>query len=405
MRRIGDDVRVETSARPAPGRRCRRPTSPRSAGSSRSTWRAIAGSKIVTTSGTPASRCRTSSAIRNGNASSREATQTTSKRPDSTRRAHALVVGLVQPVDGRAAGLERLARPPWRGRRHPSRGRASRPATYTPCGEISAGHRVHLTVAVHRPLAPDSRAEGFRGERGRGRCDAWATRAGERRSGDGRRWRRRRQRLLPERRRRRASRRLQGSTRTAVAAPAVPTFVNGLAQNVFSTAPTDWDQRRAVGRVRLRLRPRRQEGPHARRTITLPQETHTDGLKVPVDLRGQPVLRGRRRLAELARRPRARRQSPAARIRAPFFNGTQHEPEHLQRPRGDLAAARLRRRALRVARARATPTAARPPAAATRRSAPIAVIDWLNGRTKGYTTRDGHRRGHRRQPGTTARRR
>ncbi len=53
-------------------------------GIARSTWRAIAGSKIVTTSGSSGSRCRTSKASRNGNASSREAAQATSNCPDST---------------------------------------------------------------------------------------------------------------------------------------------------------------------------------------------------------------------------------------------------------------------------------------------------------------------------------
>ena len=107
------------------------------------------------------------------------------------------------------------------------------------------------------------------------------------------------------------------------------------------------DHRRGLGRVGLRHRRGRQEGPHARglHAAAGDADRRAEG---PGRLRGQPVLRGHRRGAQLARRPRARRhQHPPP---AGVLQRDEHEPEHLQRARGHLAAARLRRRALRVAR-------------------------------------------------------
>ena len=171
-------------------------------------------------------------------------------------------------------------------------------------------------------------------------------------------------------------------------APAVPTFVNGLAQNVFSARPADW----ISGEVWVESSfdtdgDGKLDRMHA--DYTLPKETATDGLKVPVIYEDSPYYAGTgadyatgpSTTSSAPRRPRARSR--------PFFNGTQHEPDDQHDLRVDLAAARLRRRALRVARHRATPTAARPPAAPTRRSARPPSSTGSTAARKAYTTRTG----------------
>ena len=86
---------------------------------------------------------------------------------------------------------------------------------------------------------------------------------------------------------------------------------------------------------------------------TLPKETATDGLKVPVIYEDSPYYAAPRAdYTQLGRRPRARRARRRPRPFAPFFNAPQHEPDDQHDLRVDLAAARLRRRALRVARHR-----------------------------------------------------
>ena len=122
--------------------------------------------------------------------------------------------------------------------------------------------------------------------------------------------------------------------------------------------------------------------------FTIPKETQTDGLKVPVIYRGQPVLRGHRRSPELSRRPRARRSrlraeprsSSAASSTSPDIDNDLREHRGCRAATASCTPSRP---------APATPTAARPPAGPTRRRAPTVVIDWLNGRRKAYTTRTG----------------
>ena len=129
------------------------------------------------------------------------------------------------------------------------------------------------------------------------------------------------------------------------------------------------DQRRGLGRVGLRHRRRRQDRPPAR-GLHAAQGDADRRPQGPGHLRGQPVLRAapRRVYSQLGRRPRARRPAARAPVRA----------------RSSTARTRARRSARSTSRpgsraaspsctpsrpARATPTAARPPAAATRRSA------------------------------------
>ena len=126
-------------------------------------------------------------------------------------------------------------------------------------------------------------------------------------------------------------------------APAVPTFVNGMAQNVFAAAPADWVNRRGVGRVELRHRWRRQQDRmHA--DFSLPRETTTDGLKVPVIYEDSPYYAGTAPTSRNWAVDHELGAPPAARSAAPFFNARQHEPERsprLTRPRGCRAASRV----------------------------------------------------------------
>ncbi|HEX2419275.1 MAG TPA: hypothetical protein VHJ83_14335, partial [Micromonosporaceae bacterium] len=76
-----------------------------------------------------------------------------------------------------------------------------------------------------------------------------------------------------------------------LAAPAVPTFVNGLAQAVFSTNPADWYS----GEVWVEApfdsdSDGRPDRIHA--DFTTPSEVLTDGLKVPVIFEDSPYYAG-----------------------------------------------------------------------------------------------------------------
>ena len=105
------------------------------------------------------------------------------------------------------------------------------------------------------------------------------------------------------------------SAALAAPLPAVPTFVNGLAQPVFAATAADWvnhelwvestfDSDRDGKNDRIHVDVSRPQGDRHRRP------------EGPGHLRGQPVLRGRRGLAELLRRARARPAAGGARPRA-----------------------------------------------------------------------------------------
>ena len=152
-------------------------------------------------------------------------------------------------------------------------------------------------------------------------------------------------------------------------APAVPTFVNGLAQNVFSAATRRLDQRRGLGRVGLRHRRRRQARPPAR-GLHAAQGDLDRRPEGPGHLRGQPVLRaapppttatGSSTTSSAPRRRRARsRRSSPARNTSPTISQRSTSRRGCRAASPSCTPSRP---------APATPTAARPPAAATRRSA------------------------------------
>ncbi len=138
------------------------------------------------------------------------------------------------------------------------------------------------------------------------------------------------------------------STTAPVAARgAVPTFVNGLSQSVFSSNPADWVRGEAwVESNSDSDGDGRPDRIHI--DITRPQETVTDGLKVPVVLQENPYFAG---LGPY--RPYQVDLEAGGRAAAPGHGAVprrrEHQPDHQYRPRIRVAAARVRNRARRIA--------------------------------------------------------
>ena len=137
---------------------------------------------------------------------------------------------------------------------------------------------------------------------------------------------------------------------TAQAEPAVPTFVNGLSQAVFATGSANWvnhelwvettmdtDFDGELDRVHV--------------DVSRPMETETDGLKVPVIYEDSPYYAGGADVTNWAVDHEIG-VPPATRPRAPFFTAGNTSPDDQHDLREHLGAARVRRRALRVARHR-----------------------------------------------------
>ena len=169
-------------------------------------------------------------------------------------------------------------------------------------------------------------------------------------------------------------------------APAVPTFVNGLSQNVFSANPADWvngevwvqstfdsDGDGELDRI------------HA--DYSLPAETQSDGLKVPVVFEASPYYAGTGEASnwpvdhELGFPPAARAPQEwfAGSFRSPTIS-TSHESTWLQR-----GFAVVHAETAGTGLSDGCPTSG----ARNETLSTTAVIDWLNGRTRAYTTRTG----------------
>src|SRR4051812_4023371 len=170
-------------------------------------------------------------------------------------------------------------------------------------------------------------------------------------------------------------------------APAVPTFVNGLAQNVFSAASTDWisadvwveSDFDSDGDGKLdRL--------HA--DYTIPKETATDGLKVPVIYEDSPYYAGTAPKYSNWVVDHELGNPPASRPFAPFFAGTNTSPtissiyESTWLPRGFGVV---------HSESPGTGWSTGCPTSGGRNETLGAteVIDWLNGRRKAYTSQTG----------------
>jgi ABC-type lipoprotein export system ATPase subunit len=179
-----------------------------------------------------------------------------------------------------------------------------------------------------------------------------------------------------------------GKAAALAALPAEPTFINGLAQPVFATAEADW--------VNYELWVQSNfdsdgDGKNDRIHVDVsrPKETDTDGLKVPVIFEDSPYYAGGANAAnwnvehELGQPPAARIRDegyfPTAGRTSPKITGAY---EAYWVPRG-------------YAVVHAESPGSGHSDGCTTSGAPnetqgaVAVIDWLNGRAKGYTTRDG----------------
>ena len=176
-----------------------------------------------------------------------------------------------------------------------------------------------------------------------------------------------------------------GVNTAAVPAPAVPTFVNGMAQNVFSANSADW----VTGEVWVESSfdtdgDGKLDRMHA--DFTLPRETQTDGLKVPVVYEDSPYYAG----TGPARNWTVDHELGAigSRLPQPFFNGTNTSPnisnahESTWLPRGFGV---VHSESPGSGYSDGCPTSG----GVNETLGATTVIDWLNGRRKAYTTRTG----------------
>jgi predicted acyl esterase len=180
---------------------------------------------------------------------------------------------------------------------------------------------------------------------------------------------------------------LAATPASATLQPAVPRFVNGLAQAVFSTNPADWYS----GEVWVQA-PFDSDGDHKLDRIhvdfTAPREVQTDGLKVPVVFEDSPYY------AETAPEysnwgiDHELGSPPASRPLAPYWAAFNTSPTISPRYESTWVP-----RGFAVVHAESPGTGysdGRPTSGGRNETlAPKAVIDWLNGRVPAYTTRTG----------------
>ena len=134
----------------------------------------------------------------------------------------------------------------------------------------------------------------------------------------------------------------------AAPAPAVPTFVNGMAQAVFPTSSASWINHDLWVELDVDtdgdgLKDR------VHTDVSRPAETDTDGLKVPVIFEDSPYYAGSANVVNWAV-DHELGVPPATRIRAPLIAGRAHTATISTIYEIDLGAARLRGRPRRVAR-------------------------------------------------------
>ncbi len=172
--------------------------------------------------------------------------------------------------------------------------------------------------------------------------------------------------------------------------PAVPTFVNGLAQAVFSTNPADWSS----GEVWVQApfdsdKDRKLDRIHV--DFTAPGEVLTDGLKVPVIFEDSPYYAGTAPEYSNWAVDHELGLPPASRPATPFWTANNTSPTISTRyestwvPRGFAVV---------HAESPGTGYSDGCPTSGGRNEtlAAKAVIDWLDGRVPAYTTRTGDTR-------------
>jgi predicted acyl esterase len=171
------------------------------------------------------------------------------------------------------------------------------------------------------------------------------------------------------------------------ASGAVPTFRNGLAQAVFSTNPADWHN----GEVWVEAsfdsdRDGRLDRIHA--DFSAPPEVLTEGLKVPVLFEDSPYYAGTADSYDNWGVDHELGMPPAERALAPFWNAFNTSPristiyESTWVPRGFAV---VHAESPGTGHSEGCPTSG----GTNETLAAKAVIDWLNGRARAFTTRTG----------------
>jgi predicted acyl esterase len=169
-------------------------------------------------------------------------------------------------------------------------------------------------------------------------------------------------------------------------APAVPTFVNGMSQPVFSASPVDW----VTGEVWVESNfdtdgDGKLDRMHT--NYTIPKETQTDGLKVPVIYEDSPYFAG----TGAARNWLVDHEigsPPASRLPEPFFNGANTSPNisnEFESPWLSRGYGVVHSESPGTGYSDGCPTSG----GVNETQGATVVIDWLNGRRKAYTTRAG----------------
>ena len=173
---------------------------------------------------------------------------------------------------------------------------------------------------------------------------------------------------------------------TAQAEPAVPTFVNGLSQAVFATSSANWVNHELWVETTMDTDfDGRRDRVHV--DVSRPMETETDGLKVPVIYEDSPYYAGGADVTNWAVDHEIG-VPPATRPRAPFFAAGNTSPtistiyESAWVPRGFAV---VHSESPGTGHSDGCPNSGAP----IETEGAKAVIDWLNGRAKGYTTRSG----------------
>jgi predicted acyl esterase len=170
------------------------------------------------------------------------------------------------------------------------------------------------------------------------------------------------------------------------ALPAQPTFANGLAQPVFATAEADWvNYELWVESTFDSDRDGKNDRIHV--DVSRPKETDSEGLKVPVVFQDSPYYAGGSASPNFAV-DHELGQPPAARIRAPYFTARVTSPRI-----SDAWESYFVPRGYAVVHAE-SPGSGHSDGCTTSGArnetlGAVAVIDWLNGRAKGYTSRTG----------------
>ena len=170
------------------------------------------------------------------------------------------------------------------------------------------------------------------------------------------------------------------------AAPAVPTFVNGLSQAVFATGQANWVNHELWVETTMDTDfDGRRDRVHV--DVSRPTETETDGLDVPVIYEDSPYYAGGADVTNWAVDHEIG-EPPDSRPRAPFFAAGNTSPtistshENTWVPRGFAV---VHSESPGTGHSDGCPNSGAP----IETAGATAVIDWLNGRAKGYTTRTG----------------